>query len=114
MKLNHIKMVLLFTGVLTIASCKKKMDINYDPDRIPDYNSPIPQLLTSAQVNLGFEGGSDLYRYTTLIMQHMSGGASQANRRVNCHKIRDTAERPLPSAALSRPPRRQFRPFRTL
>jgi hypothetical protein len=73
-------MVLLFSGVLILGSCKKKLDINYDPDRIPDSNSPIPQLLTSAQVNLGFEGGSDLFRYATLIMQHMSGGASQANQ----------------------------------
>ncbi|MEO7923658.1 MAG: SusD/RagB family nutrient-binding outer membrane lipoprotein [Chitinophagaceae bacterium] len=80
MKLSYIKMILLFSGLLTIASCKKKLDINYDPDRIPDSNSPIAQLLTAAQVNLGFEGGSDLFRYTTLIMQHMSGGASQANQ----------------------------------
>ena len=55
-------------------------DINKNPDAIPDSNSPIAQLLTSAQVNLGFEGGSDLYRYTTLIMQQMSGNASQPNQ----------------------------------
>ena len=80
MKLRYFKIILLFTGLLTIGSCKKKLDINYDPDRLPDSNDPIPQLLTSAQVNLGFEGGSDLFRYATLIMQHMSGGASQANQ----------------------------------
>ncbi|MBL0271632.1 MAG: SusD/RagB family nutrient-binding outer membrane lipoprotein [Chitinophagaceae bacterium] len=80
MKLRYLKIVLLFSGIVAVSSCKKKMDINYDPDRIPDSNSPIAQLLTSAQVNLGFEGGSDLYRYATLIMQHMSGGASQANQ----------------------------------
>ena len=43
-------------------------------------NSPIAQLLTSAQVNLGFEGGSDLFRYATEIMQQMSGEASQPNQ----------------------------------
>ena len=80
MKLRYLKIVLLFSGIVAVSSCKKKMDINYDPDRIPDSNSPIAQLLTSAQVNLGFEGGSDLFRYATLIMQHMSGGASQANQ----------------------------------
>ncbi len=80
MKLRYLKIFLLFSGIAVVSSCKKKMDINYDPDRIPDSNSPIAQLLTSAQVNLGFEGGSDLFRYTTLIMQHMSGGASQANQ----------------------------------
>ena len=80
MKLRYFKIILLFTGLLTIGSCKKKLDINYDPDRLPDSNDPTPQLLISAQVNLGFEGGSDLFRFTTLIMQHMSGGASQANQ----------------------------------
>ncbi|MBL7731037.1 MAG: SusD/RagB family nutrient-binding outer membrane lipoprotein [Chitinophagaceae bacterium] len=80
MKLRYIKIAVLFTGVVAMTSCKKTLDINYDPDRLPDTNSPIEQLLTSAQVNLGFEGGSDLYRYTTLIMQQMSGGASQPNQ----------------------------------
>ena len=63
-----------------LGSCKKMFDINKNPDAIPDSNVPIAQLLTSAQVNLGFEGGSDLYRYTTLIMQQMSGEASQPNQ----------------------------------
>ncbi len=71
---------MLFTGIVAISSCKKTFDINNDPDRLPATNSPIPQLLTSAQVNLGFEGGSDLFRYTTEIMQMMSGGASQPNQ----------------------------------
>ncbi|MEQ1676758.1 MAG: SusD/RagB family nutrient-binding outer membrane lipoprotein [Chitinophagaceae bacterium] len=80
MKLKYFKLFLLASGILAVSSCKKQLDINYDPDRLPDGNSPIEQLLTSAQVNLGFEGGSDLFRYTTLIMQHMSGGASQPNQ----------------------------------
>ncbi len=80
MKLKYLKLLILASGVLAVSSCKKQLDINYDPDRLPDGNSPIEQLLTSAQVNLGFEGGSDLFRYTTLIMQHMSGGASQPNQ----------------------------------
>jgi Starch-binding associating with outer membrane len=80
MKRNYLKLIILSAGIFTISSCKKQFDINYDPDRLPDSNSPIEQLLSSAQVNLGFEGGSDLYRFTTLIMQHMSGGASQPNQ----------------------------------
>ncbi len=80
MKLNYFKLLILSAGLFTASSCKKQFDINYDPDRLPDSNSPVAQLLTSAQVNLGFEGGSDLFRYTTLIMQHMSGGASQPNQ----------------------------------
>lgn len=80
MKLRYIKIAVLFSGIVAVSSCKKMMDINYDPDRIPDTNSPIAQLLTSAQVNIGFTAGSDLFRYTTLIMQQMSGGASQPNQ----------------------------------
>lgn len=80
MKLKYLKLIIAFSGIVAVSSCKKTLDINYDPDRLPDSNSPLEQLLTSAQVNLGFEGGSDLFRYTTLIMQQMSGGASQPNQ----------------------------------
>ncbi len=80
MKLRYFKLIMLFTGIVGISSCKKFLDINKDPDRLPDSNSPIAQLLTSAQVNLGFEGGSDLFRFSTVIMQQMSGLASQPNQ----------------------------------
>jgi hypothetical protein len=80
MKLRYIKILTLTIGMLVFNSCNKKLDININPDAIPDSNSPLAQLLTSSQVNLGFEGGSDLYRYSTLIMQQMSGGASQPNQ----------------------------------
>lgn len=80
MKLRLNKLTVLLAGIVLFGSCKRDLDINKDPDRIPDSNSPIAQLLTSAQVNLGFEGGSDLYRYTTLIAQQMSGFASQPNQ----------------------------------
>ncbi len=80
MKLRYFKLIMIFTGIVGISSCKKFLDINKDPDRLPDSNSPIAQLLTSAQVNLGFEGGSDLFRFSTVIMQQMSGEASQPNQ----------------------------------
>ncbi|MFL5772609.1 MAG: SusD/RagB family nutrient-binding outer membrane lipoprotein [Flavisolibacter sp.] len=81
MNLNIIKKaVIIFSGVAMTVSCKKYLDINQDPDRIPASNAPIPQLLTSAEMNLAFEGGSDLFRYTSLIAQQMSGQASQPNQ----------------------------------
>jgi hypothetical protein len=80
MKLKYFKYILLFTGIAAATSCKKFLDINKDPDRLPDSNSPIAQLLSSAQVNLAFEGGSDMYRYTAEIAQHMSGLASSPNQ----------------------------------
>ncbi len=80
MKFRYSKLIMLLAGIIVISSCKKQLNINRNPDAIPDSNSPIAQLLTSAQVNLGFEGGSDLFRYATLIVQQMSGGASQPNQ----------------------------------
>ena len=80
MKLRYFKFIMVLAGVVAMSSCKKFLDINKDPDRLPDSNSPIAQLLTGAQVNLGFEGGSDLFRFTTEIMQQMSGLASQPNQ----------------------------------
>jgi hypothetical protein len=74
------KYILFLAGFLSLGSCKKMFDINQNPDALPDTKAPVAQLLTSAQVNLGFENGSDLFRYTTQIMQMMSGGASQPNQ----------------------------------
>lgn len=80
MKRSYLKLFfILFAGIFTITSCEKKfLDINIDPDRIS--SAPLPQLLTSAQVNLGFDAGSDLFRYSTLIAQQLSGQASQPNQ----------------------------------
>lgn len=80
MKLRYFKLIVVFAGIVGISSCKKFLNINKNPDALPDSNAPIAQLLTSAQVNLGFEGGSDLFRYSTLFMQQMSGQASQPNQ----------------------------------
>ena len=81
MKFRYFKnFVIAIAGVVLISSCKKFLDINRDPDRIPASNPPMAQLLTSAQMNLAFEGGSDLFRYSALIAQQMSGQASQPNQ----------------------------------
>jgi len=64
--------------ITTITSCKKFLDINTDPDRLPAEQANIAQLLTTATANIGFTGGSDLQRYTALIMQQYSGQSSGA------------------------------------
>src|SRR5688572_6675269 len=74
------KLSILLTGIVLTTSCKKFLDINKDPDRIPADNAPLAQLLTNAEINLAFTGGSDLFRYSTLIAQQMSGQASQPNQ----------------------------------
>lgn len=64
----------LTIGVLTTSSCKKFFDINSDPDAI--LAAPIEQQLSSLTVNMGFYAGSDVNRYTSLIMQQFSGQSS--------------------------------------
>lgn len=90
MKLRYFKLIFIFSGILVAGSCKKMMDINKDPDRLPASFNLYPQLLTSAQVNLGFEGGSDLFRYATEIMQQMSGEASQPNQTFDYYRYNIT------------------------
>ncbi|MBC7615476.1 MAG: SusD/RagB family nutrient-binding outer membrane lipoprotein [Pedobacter sp.] len=62
---------LIVTIILCSSSCKKFYDINADPDAILE--APLPTILTSATVNIGYFSGSDLNRYSSLIMQQFSG-----------------------------------------
>jgi hypothetical protein len=64
----------LTIGLLTTSSCKKFFDINTDPDSLLD--APIENQLTSLTVNTAFYGGSDMNRFTSLIMQQYSGQSS--------------------------------------
>jgi len=79
MKQSRYIVITLFVviGVLTSSSCKKFYDINKDPDAIT--TGPIEQQLTSLTVNVGFFAGSDLNRYSSLLMQQYSGQSSGAN-----------------------------------
>jgi hypothetical protein len=70
--------LVLFT--VSISSCKKYLDINTDPDRIPAANIPIAQLLTNAQINQANDAGGDFWRFSGLIVQYISGQASQPNQ----------------------------------
>jgi hypothetical protein len=75
---KHIVFALfVMISVLTSSSCKKFYDINKDPDAIT--TGPIEQQLTSLTVNIGFFAGSDLNRYSSLLMQQYSGQSSGAN-----------------------------------
>lgn len=68
------KILIISTILLTgMTSCKKYLDINKDPDRIIETSAPINLLLTNVTVNTGFASGSDLHRYSALIMQQLSG-----------------------------------------
>jgi hypothetical protein len=77
-----MKKLLIITAfafaVSSISSCKKFLDINTDPDRLAAEKADISQLLTSVTSAVGFTGGSDLQRYTALIMQQYSGQSTGA------------------------------------
>jgi hypothetical protein len=79
-KISYILTAGLAMGSVFFTGCSDFLDINTDPDNIVSTNAPLPQLLTAAQVNLGFEGGSDKFRYSAIIAQHLSGQASQPNQ----------------------------------
>ena len=72
-----MKKILIITvfalAITSISSCKKFLNINTDPDRLSAESADIAQLLTTVTANVGFSGGSDLQRYTALIMQQYSG-----------------------------------------
>jgi len=79
-KISYILTAGITFGSLLFSGCSDFLDINTDPDNIVSTSAPLPQLLTAAQVNLGFEGGSDKFRYSSIITQHLSGQVSQPNQ----------------------------------
>lgn len=58
-------------GLLSITSCDKYLDINVSPNS--PTSAPIDQVLTNVTVNVGFRGGSDMHRFTSLIAQQFDG-----------------------------------------
>lgn len=74
--INKFTITLTCIFLLGSISCKKFFDVNIDPDNLLD--APMPQLLTSATVNIGFNGGSDLMRFSSLLTQQLSGQSTGA------------------------------------
>ena len=70
-KLKFTYITLVTALVLISSSCEKFYDINKDPDAIVE--APLATILTSATVNIGFYAGSDINRFSSLIMQQYSG-----------------------------------------
>ncbi|WP_395626658.1 SusD/RagB family nutrient-binding outer membrane lipoprotein [Daejeonella sp.] len=69
--MKNITMGLVATVLLVTSSCDKYVDINVSPNS--PTSAPIAQVLTSVTVNVGFRGGSDMHRYTSLIAQQFAG-----------------------------------------
>ncbi len=53
------------------SSCDTFLNVNNSPNSV--LTAPISQVLTSAEVNVGFVGGSDINRFSNLIMQQFAG-----------------------------------------
>ncbi|OKS89141.1 SusD/RagB family nutrient-binding outer membrane lipoprotein [Mucilaginibacter polytrichastri] len=71
---KYSALVIAATALLASSSCKKALDINTSPNRPADV--PIATLYTGAAVNVGFTAGSDLSRYSSIIMQQFAGASS--------------------------------------
>lgn len=72
-KFKYIAAGLAASVVMTFSSCNDFLDVNVNPNS--PTSAPIEQVLTNATVNTGFRNGSDLHRFTSLIMQQFSGQA---------------------------------------
>lgn len=57
--------------LLSVTSCEKYLDINTNPNS-PTF-APIQQVLTNVTVNVGFNNGSDLHRFTATTIQQLDG-----------------------------------------
>jgi hypothetical protein len=72
-KFKYITAGLAATLMLSFTSCDEFLDVNTNPNS--PTAAPIAQVLTNVTVNTGFRNGSDLHRFTSLIMQQFSGQA---------------------------------------
>ena len=85
-------------GILAITSCDKYTDINVSPNS--PTSAPIDQVLTNVTVNVGFRGGSDMHRFTSLIAQQFAGqgAAGTQSREYARYQIQPTDLNSLYSA----------------
>lgn len=70
------KIIIAAFGIASVtmfSGCQKFLDINKSPNNIVEDLAPMDLLLTNVTINTGFMGGSDLYRYSSLIAQQLSG-----------------------------------------
>jgi hypothetical protein len=71
--MKKVTQLFLIAGGLFLGGCDKYLDINNDPNSQKENNIPLAQVFTSVTLNVGFTGGSDVQRYTGLLMQQYSG-----------------------------------------
>ncbi|MFN4894116.1 MAG: SusD/RagB family nutrient-binding outer membrane lipoprotein [Bacteroidota bacterium] len=81
-------MLKLMTSLALIAiigsSCRKNLDINVSPNALT--TAPLPTVLTSVTTNVGFTGGSDLHRFTSLWVQQFAGQGAAGTQTLEYEK----------------------------
>ncbi len=85
MKYNSFKLLtcVALTAVL-VSSCRKNLDINVSPNALT--TAPLPTVLTSVTTNIGFTGGSDLHRFTSLWTQQFAGQGAAGTQTLEYEK----------------------------
>ncbi len=79
--MKHTKntpLLFILLSVFMLSSCEKFFDVNDDPTNVKE--APIENILPSVTVNVGYLGGSDLFRYSNLIVQQFSGQTTNTSR----------------------------------
>jgi hypothetical protein len=69
--IRYITLSFVAAIMLVTSSCDSYLDVNVSPNS--PTSAPISQVLTSVTVNVGFRGGSDMHRFTSLIAQQFAG-----------------------------------------
>lgn len=91
--MKKLTFCLVLTLVLSLCvSCNQFLDVNDDPNNIK--KAQISQLLPSITVNIGYMGSSDLFRVTSLFIQHFSGhgpvAGFSANKEYERYNVNDS------------------------
>lgn len=81
-RIKYIAPVLLMAAMFT--ACKRNIDVNTNPNLLTA--APIQTVLTSLTTNVGFTGGSDIHRFTSLWAQQFAGQGAAGTQTLEYEK----------------------------
>lgn len=81
-RLKYISWIM--AGSLLLGSCKRVLDVNTNPNVITA--APIQTVLTSVTTNVGFTGGSDMHRFTSIWVQQFAGQGAAGTQTLEYEK----------------------------
>jgi hypothetical protein len=77
-RFKYISSGVALAVALALGSCDSFLDVNVNPNSPTE--APIAQVLTNVTVNTGFRNGSDLHRFTSLIVQQFDGQGAEGTQ----------------------------------